>query len=55
MRVLHDRWNDVSHGIDRERSFRSQNIEDQLALVESKITSGRSQSQQRMQMMADRI
>ena len=55
MRLLNERWQEIQHEIDREKQFRSQSLEEQMAHIEDKLQHSKAISEQKVQIIGDKI
>jgi hypothetical protein len=52
LQVISDRWREIQVSMDREKNYRIQSIEEQVAALEDRISHGRAFSQQKLQVLA---
>jgi hypothetical protein len=54
MQVISDRWQEIQVSMDREKNYRLQSIEEQVAALDDRISHGRAFSQQKLQVLAEK-
>ena len=54
MQVISDRWQEIQVSMDREKNYRIQSIEEQVAALDDRISHGRAFSQQKLQVLAEK-
>lgn len=54
MQVISDRWQEIQVSMDREKNYRLQSIEEQVAALDDRISHGRAFGQQKLQVLAEK-
>ena len=54
MQVIIESWQEIHVSMDREKNYRIQSIEEQVAALDDRISHGRAFSQQKLQVLAEK-
>lgn len=55
MHLINERWQEIQVSIDREKNYRVQSVEEQMAALDDRITHSKAYSQQKLLLLKEKV